>query len=302
MNGQIEDSEGRIKAGTVSTPDLDASLADYARWLGYREVHRGTVDADLAVLWNAPKQEGRRYAVTAPESGAGVFIRFVEGGEMDAYEPLKSLGWAALELTVTDVEALDRKLADSPFDIIGPPAYLDFADAIYPMQVTGRAGEVLYLNQVNASLPDYDLPKAQSPVDHIFITILATPDLDRGVAFYTENFGWSQGNEYEVAYSVINNAFGFDPDREHKLSMTCVGRMVNNEIDQYPPEAAERPNAEGELPPGVAMVSFITRSLDAVKTAPVAGPVRRDEPPYDGRRVAVFRGSAGELVELIEQS
>lgn len=296
------DTEGRIKAGTVNTPDLDGSVADYEQWLGYRVVERGLVSDTHAAHWQAPAMAGNRYAVMAPASGAPVYIRFVEGTAVPAYKPLMSFGWASLELTIQDCDGLHEQLKTSPFEIIGEPAYLDFSDAIYPMQAVGRAGEVLYLNQVNGSLPDYDLPLAQSPVDHIFITILATPDMQKGVDFYVKGFGWAQGNTYDVPYSVINNAFGFPEDRSHKLSMNCVGRMVNNEVDQYPAETIVRPQVDGELPPGVSMVSFITDSLDAAHTGALGPAVRLEGHPYDGRQSALFRGSAGELAELIQRT
>ncbi|RMF12704.1 MAG: hypothetical protein D6763_00175 [Alphaproteobacteria bacterium] len=296
-----EDSEGRIKMATVSAPDLEACERAYVDHLGYEVVERGIIDEDLANSWDAPHQAGSPYVIVGPASGAKVYIRFVENEQVPGYAPLRTFGWNAIEITVQDADKLHEQLKASPFEIIGEPTYLDFSDAIYPMQVIGPAGEVVYLNQVNGSLPDYDLPLARSFVDHIFIMILATPDMQAGVDFYRNALGWSQGNSYEVPYSVINNAFGFPEDRKHKLSMNCVGRIVNNEVDQYPPETTKRPRKEGLLPPGIAMVSYITQNLDKVKAPFVAPPAARDGLPYEGRRAAVCRGSTGELVELIEQ-
>lgn len=295
------DTEGRIKIGTINTPDLDGSVADYRDWFDYRVVDEGTLDEAMAVHLQAPAMAGNRYALLGPASGRPIYIRMVAGTPVPDYKPLASFGWASLELTIQDCDGLAEKLRSSPFEIIGEPAYLDFTDKIYPMQVSGRAGDVLYLNQVNGSLPDYDLPIAQSPVDHIFITILATPDMQAGVDFYRNTFGWQQGNKYEVPYSVINQAFGLPNDTPHKLSMNCVGRMVNNEVDQYPSMTTSRPMVAGELPPGVAMVSYITASLDDKLEAALAPPQTLSAPPYDGRRAALFRGSAGELAELIER-
>lgn len=294
------DGEGRIKMATVSAPDLDAVVKSYQDFFAYAVVENGTVDADLAAAWGAPAMAGWRYAVTGPESGTEVYIRVVENDAVAEYTPLRSFGWAALELTVTDVEALDARLRDSPFEIIGPPAFLDFSDKIYPMQAVGLAGEPFYLNEVRGSLPDYDLPLARAFVDHIFITILATPDMQRAVDFYTTNLGWAQGNEYDVPYSVINQAFGLHEDTPHKLSMTCVGRDVNNEIDQYPAETVVRPRKDGMLVPGVASVSFITESLGACRAPFLSPPTTPAGVPYNGRRMACTIGAAGELIELIE--
>lgn len=296
------DGEGRIKMATISAPDLAASEKAYSEHLGYEVVERGTVDAAMAASWGAPKQAGSPYMIMAPASGAQVFIRFVENAAVPAYKPLMSFGWAAIEITVKDADDLHERLKDSPFKIIGVPTWMDFSDAIYPMQVVGPSGEVIYLNQVNKNLPDFDLPLAQSFVDHIFITILATPDMQKGVDFYRNAFGWQQGNSYDVPYSVINKAFKFPVDRCHKLSMNCVGRIVNNEVDQYPAETITRPKNEGMLPPGTAMVSFITKSLDNAKTTFITKPAAHKGVPYQGRRAATCIGSAGELVEMIEEA
>ena len=295
------DGEGRIKMATVSAPDLNACERAYVDHLGYEVVERGVINEELAKSWEAPGQAGSPYIIVGPESGAKVYIRFVENDPVPGYKPLSTFGWNAIEITVQDADKLHEQLKSSPFEIIGVPTYLDFSDAIYPMQVVGPAGEVIYLNQVNGSLPDYDLPLARSFVDHIFIMILATPDMQTGVDFYREALGWSQGNSYEVAYSVINDAFNFPADRKHKLSMNCVGRIVNNEVDQYPPETTERPKKEGMLPPGIATVSYITQSLDKVNAPFITDPATHDGQPYEGRRTATCRGSTGELVELIEQ-
>lgn len=294
------DTEGRIKIGTVNTPDLARSIADYEVWLGYQVVEDTVLTQRMADHLQAPAMVGRRCVTMGPKSGTPIYIRFVEGTEVPSYAPLKSFGWASLEITIQACDDLHERLKGSPFDIIGEPALLDFSDAIYPMQAVGIAGEVLYLNEVRDSLPDYDLPLAESDVDHIFITILATPDMQKGVDYYVDTFGWAQGNTYDVPYSVINNAFGLPEETPHNLSMNCVGRMVNNEVDQYPDGTTERPAADGELPPGTSMVSFMTASIEAAKDTPLSVMKDVEGPVYGGRTSAIFKGNAGELIELIE--
>jgi len=296
------DTEGRIKVGTVNTPDLEKSVADYQKWLGYEVVEQATLSADMATHLQAPAMAGRRYAVMQPASGTPIFIRFIEGTPVPDNTPLRSYGWASLEITVQDCDGLHEDLKNSPFEVIGEPALLDFTDKIYPMQVLGIAGEVLYLNEVRGSLPDYDLPIAQSPVDHIFITILATPDMQQGVDYYVSQFGWQQGNSYDVPYSVINKAFDLPESTTHKLSMNCVGRLVNNEVDQYPDGTANRPVAVGELPPGVAMISFISGDISKTAHAPLSVKPGLQGPIYAGRTSAIFTGKAGELIEIIEDT
>lgn len=294
------DGEGRIKCATVSAADVDAVISSYEKYFGYRVIDQGQVSPSQATAWGTPAMAGSRQVIMGPESGSEVYIRIVENEGLPAYEPLKTYGWNAIEITVRDVEALHENLKQSPFEIVGEPTYLDFSDKIYPMQAVGLADELFYLNQVRGNLPDYDLPMARSFVDHTFIMVLATPDMDEAIKFYVDNFGWDQGNAYFVKYSVINEAFNLPEETPHHLSMTCNGRIVNNEIDQYPPETIERPCAPGKLAPGIAMTSFIVDDLDRVKADMITAPVRLDMAPYHGRRSACCVGNADELIELIE--
>ncbi len=294
------DGEGRIKCATVSAENLDAVVKSYEDYFDYHVVDKGMVSDIQAAHWGARDMAGSAQVVMGPKSGTEVYIRIVENNDLPDYEPLKTYGWNAIEITVRDVEALHEKLKNSPFDIIGVPTYLDFSDKIYPMQAVGLANDAFYLNQVRGNLPDYDLPMARSFVDHTFIMVLATPDMNEAIKFYVDNFGWDQGNAYFVKYSVINEAFNLPEETPHHLSMTCNGRIVNNEIDQYPPETIERPCAPGRLAPGIAIASFIVDDLDRVKAKLITAPVRLDMPPYHGRRSACCVGNAGELIELIE--
>ncbi|HJN03489.1 MAG TPA: hypothetical protein QF665_00035, partial [Alphaproteobacteria bacterium] len=72
------------------------------------------------------------------------------------------------------------------------------------------------------------------------------------------------------------------------------------EIDDYPKEAKPRATAPDSLPPGVAMVAFAVDSLDDVTIPFLAPPLTVAEGPYNGARVAVGKGVAGELIELVE--
>ncbi|MBL4800275.1 MAG: hypothetical protein JKY45_00175 [Emcibacter sp.] len=294
------DGEGRIKCATVSAADVTAVVNSYKNYFDYKVIEDSFVQQDQADSWGTPDMTGKRQVLMGPLSEAQVFIRIVENDDMPDYKPLMSYGWNGIEITVQDVETLHENLKESPFDIIGVPTYLDFSDKIYPMQAVGVAREVFYLNQVRGNLPDYDLPMAQTAVDHIFIMVLATPNMKDAIKFYTENFGWAQGNEYFVKYSVINKAFDLPEETPHYLSMSCVGRIVNNEIDQYPETTIKRPCQTKKLAPGIAMTSFIVEDMDAVKAPLITAPIRMDMPPYNGRRSACCIGNAGELIELIE--
>jgi len=298
---QVFDTHGRIKCGTVATPAFADSLTDYVDRLALRVVDSGVVGQALAESWGTPASAGRRFALLASASGSPGFLRLVEGSPVPTYRPLRSFGWASYEMTCQAVFELHDRIAGRGFEVIGAPKRVPGFDNFIPFQVTGRAGEVLYLNEVlQSSMSGLDLPHAQAPVDFAFIVILAAPDADAALRFHVDRLGFEAGETYVIPYSVINNAFGFAPDHKTRMTMTKVGRLPATEIDQYPDGTTERPAAPGELAPGNAMVSFIVSSLDAIEAPLLAPPAPHAGPLYAGRRSACVRGTAGELIELIE--
>ena len=294
------DIPGRIKCGTIATPDIAASLADYTGVLGLSIIENAPVSADLAAAWGAPALAGRRSVLLRHAEGRPFFLRLIETSPI-AYVPLRSHGLAAFEHTVADCDALFADIKGSAFTVVGAPKLVPGFDNFIPFQVVGRAGEVLYLNQVlKSGMTDLDLPHTSARVDEMFIAILASPDRAAAVAFHCEALGFEAGDTWSIPYSVINNSFGLPADTITDMTMTRQGRMPGSEIDQYPAAATPRTVPPGELPPGNAMVSFICASLDTIKAPFLAPPARRDGALYAGRRTAVVRGAAGELIELIE--
>lgn len=284
----------------MSTPDLDAALADYRGCLGLRVVEQGDLDADLAVSWGCPASAGSRFVTLQPESGAPCFIRLVEGPLPEDFKPTTTYGWAAYELTVQDVFAWPDRLRGSGFDIVGPPKALEGLPYFIPMQVTGRGREMIYLNEVAENTPTSDLPKAQSLIDHIFIAILATPDREASLKWFEHALKLDISSSYTLTYSMINNAFGLDSDYRTTITMVQKGRLPIVEVDDYPAEAMARQTTPGMLPPGNAMITLAVDDLNALDVLFIAPPLKRDGPVYGGRRAATVRGYAGELIELVE--
>ncbi len=292
---------GEIACGTVITPAFEASLADYARLLRLEPVEQGLVPAALAQGWGCPGSGSKRFALLRSVNPAGNFIRLVEGSAVPDYVPLRSYGWAALELTVEDVWPLHEAIAaDGAFRVIGAPELVEGFDNFIPMQVIGRAGEVLYLNKVLKSMATLDLPSAQAWVDRIFIAILAAKDRAAAVDFHINALGFAEDATYEITYRLINAAFGYSDDHKTAMTMTRWGRTPATEVDQYPVATIQRPCAPGELPPGVAMLSFIVASLEKSRAHWVAPPVVQEGALYQGQRSCCVVGAAGELIELIE--
>lgn len=294
-------THGRIVGGLATTPDLAGALADYRDRLGLRVVEHGPLDPSLAAAWGAPAAAGAAMATLAPESGAPCFVRLVEQPVPDGFVPTTSFGWAAYEITVQDVFGWPDRLAGSGFEIVGPPKEIPGLPYFVAMQMLGRGREMIYLNEVRQDTPTSDLPRAASPVDHLFIVILATPDRAATMRWYAEVLGFEEGSSYVIPYTMISRAFGLPLDTLHGLSMAQAGRMPIVEIDDYPAQATARPCDRGRLPPGNALVTLAVDSLDRPPGLTfLTPPAVRDGPFYGGRRSATVRGPAGELLELVE--
>ena len=296
------DVKGRIRCGTILCPDLAASESDYRDILGLALVDDQPVPEALAMAWGAPAMAGRDCRLLRAPGATPYLTRLVAGTAVPGFKPLRSFGWAAYEHTVLDCDALYARIKESVFEVIGAPKLVPGFDNFIPFQVVGRAGEVIYLNQVlNGAMDDLDLPNTSAVVDQMFIAILAAGDRAAAVDFHVRELGFEQGQTWTIPYSVINRSFGLDAATLTDMTMTKTGRMPGCEIDQYPSAATPRAVTPGELPPGNALVSFISGPLDMLKV-PLLGPVARLEGAlYAGRRVGCARGAAGELIELIEE-
>jgi hypothetical protein len=295
-------THGQILGGVVTTPDLDAALSDYAGTLRLRLVEQGLLAADLAASWGCVASAGSRMAVLQPTSGAPCFLRLVEQPVPTDFRPTTSYGWAAYEFTVQDVFGWPDRLAGSGFDIVGPPKELAGLPYFVPMQVLGRGQEMIYLNEVRENTPSSDLPKAASLVDHIFICILAARDRAATCSWYGRVLGLDAGETYTLAYSMINNAFGLPADTMSQLTMVQKGRMTILEVDDYPPQATDRPRDVGRLPPGNALVTLAVDRLDRPGLDWITPPVARAGALYEGRRSGTVQGPSGELLELVERA
>ncbi len=288
-----------LRAATLTTPNVDAAAAHYAKWLDYQVVETGLVDAELAASWGAPASAGRKQAVLQPASGAEVFIRFVEGEVPSGYRPLRTYGWAAIEICVQDTLAVNARMEASPFQIIGPPKELDGLPAIFPMQVRGPDDEIVYLTQIRSDLPDYDLPRADSLIDKLFILVLACSDMDASARWFRDTLGIQHGREMEIIYSMINNAFDLPTDTRHRLATGIHERDCFLEFDQYPDAATARPGDPNALPPGVAMTTLLHPDIDAIPGEWIAAPAVRIGPVYGGRRAGVLQAPDGTRVEVV---
>ena len=292
---------GTIMGGLSTVPNLDLAIAGYRGTLGLNLIEHGKLPADLAAAWNAPAAADAPYATLQPTSGEPCFLRLVEQPTHPDFVPTTTFGWAAFELTVEDVWRWPDALPPEQFTIVGPPKVLqNMEPAFIPMQALGTGQEMIYLNQVLKSMPGSDLPKAKSPVDRIFIVVLAAPDRAASLEWYQRRIGLDRGADYTIPYSMINKAFGLPADYQTTLSMISKGRMPIVEVDDYPAATTVRANHAGLLPPGNALVTLAVDNLDACDCEWISDPMAHDGGLYSGRRAATTIGRAGELLELVE--
>lgn len=290
-----------IIAVTMTVPDLAAVERAYGDYLGYRVVERGSLAAELAESWGAPALAGREFLLMQPASGAPVYLRVVRQEPVPGFAAMRTHGWNSNEILVEDTYAVHERLKDSPFRIIGEPKGLSMNPEIIAMQALGPAEELVYLTRIPEGKSMFNLGSAKSFVDRTFIVVLGGPDMEAMRRFYADRLGMPVTAAMDSKITVLAKAWGLPVEQDFKLAIVQFPESFLIELDEYPPAATPRPRRPGELPPGMSMVSFSVASLDALDLEFLAPPRRIESAPYDGRRVAVVRGAAGEYLELVEQ-
>lgn len=268
--------------------------------LGYEAVHRGQIGDAPAAVWQAPSMAGAEFLIMGPASGEPVYVRVVEREGGTGPAPGLTYGWNATELLARDPDALQARFEDSPFEVVGPARPLwNAPNAPRAMQAVGPANELLYFTRI---IPDgFPTPMrpATTDVDRVFIMVVGGPSIAELQAFY-RRLGLDVGEAQDFRITTLSRAHGLPADTTYPLAMAAMPRDFLIELDGYPESATARESAGDELPPGVAMVSFIVDDLDALDVPFRAEPRAIGEFPYSGRRVAATVGPAGEWVEFIE--
>jgi catechol 2,3-dioxygenase-like lactoylglutathione lyase family enzyme len=289
-----------LRAATLVVADPEGSARRYVEWFGCRLAERGRIDAGLAASWGAPRVAGRRFVVLEPASRAPVLLRFIEGDPPASFRPLRTYGWAALEICVEDVLAVNERLQGSPFEIIGPPREIEGLPSIYPMQVMGPDREIVYLTQIRGDLPSYDLPRAAAPIDKLFILVLACSDLDASLAWFEHHTRLALGRKMSIVYTMLAKSFDLPLSDPHEIATLVHGRDVFLELDQYPAAAASRVMAPGDLPPGIGLATLAHPEFGALPGPWIVPPARRLGSIYGGRLAGTLRAPDGTLVEMLE--
>jgi len=287
---------------TQCVPELDPVIAAWTRYLGYQVVERGELGVDLCAAWNAPAAAGQRYCTMLPESRQDSYIRFVETADPGGYGPPMTFGWNAMELLVRDVDGLAQRLRGSPFTVLGGPGDL-FPRPRAPraMQVVGPSGELIYFTRILPGGSRYGLHGARSTVDRVFIVTVGGPSSEQMHAFYGGTLGLRIMDRMPFINTILADGCAVPHSTVFPTSIARIpGRSFLVEMDEFPTAVQPRRRRDGHLPQGMALVSFLVRSLDDLPVPTRGQPRNLEGVPYEGRRVAVIEGNAGEWLELIE--
>lgn len=291
---------------TICVPDLDGAERAYVDWLGYEVAMRDSVSAGLAASWGAPLAIGSGLSLLRPPASADFTLRLIERPKTDGYAVLRSHGWNANEILVEDPQALAERFAmpGSPFRVIGSPEPLASNPSIVAMQAIGPAGELNYFTRLPPGGGTFVKTPASRFVDRSFILVLGGPAMPAMQSFYRGVLALSVTEAYRSPVGVLQAAHGLPASADTPLALVPLSPGFALELDEYPATAAPRPQRPGDLPPGLAMVSFLA-DPSATETGLLRGlpwlepPAARAEAPYDGRRAGLLRGAAGEWLEIV---
>lgn len=274
---------GPVLLGTVICRDLAASQTAYCAWLGQLTLQQGRVSTAQALALKAPALIQARVALLGPDRHELPWLRLIEDPDAHFSPPFGRAGWMSLELAVRDVDALAAQLKGSPFTLLAEPADLEMSPHIRAMQVAGPSGEVLYLTQIKAAVPPFELPRARHFVDRLFIPVLGAPDRDRALKVY-ELIAQRRGLCFETRLSAFNRCNGLPFAQRHPVGVLQLRQASMIEIDQLPMSMASSAPHGARLPGGVASVMF---------------KVPATHPLLKGEALCFLRGAAGEGIELI---
>jgi len=290
-----------IETVTHCVPDLAREVAAWSSLLGYEVIDEGVLSAQLCSAWGTPAEVGRKYALLQPASGVTA-IRFIETGERPGYWPPVTWGWNATEILVEDPDQLARDMESSDFTRFGGPADLYAAPkAPRATQTYAPSGAMVYFTRLLPGGSRYGLHGAKVRVDRIFNVVLGGASLPELIDFYSTVMGLRVSEPIPFTMTLAAQACAAPPDTTFPICVAPL-RARNSilELDEYPANTTARPRETGCLPGGMSMVGFSTPSLDSFPVALRAAPVVIDEAPYNGRRVGVAAGPAGEWLELLE--
>ena len=287
---------------TMLVTNLNAVEEAYDSYLGYQVVEEGRIDRSLGSVWGARGMNKHPYVIMQPKSGAEVYLRFIEDKSMTNYRPMGTHGWNSTEILVEDPDALAVQLSNSSFNIIGQPYDLyPTPDAPRAMQVLGPSNEIIYLTRIIPGGSGFNLGSAQSYVDRVFIMVVGGPSMKALQDFYSQKLNMPVTEASDWTIGVISRLNNLPEDTVYPLALVSFEQDFLIELDEYPSVVVPRKRAVNHLPSSTSVVSFLVDSLDNFDIKWRRPPQSIQNFPYNGRKVGVTIGPAGEWIELIEE-
>ena len=287
---------------TMLVTNLNAVEEAYDNDLGYQVVEEGQIDRSLGSVWGARGMNKHPYVIMQPKSGEEVYLRFIEDKSMTNYRPMGTHGWNSTEILVEDPDALAVQLSNSSFKIIGQPYDLyPTPDAPRAMQVLGPSNEIIYLTRIIPGGSGFNLGSAQSYVDRVFIMVVGGPSMKALQDFYSQKLNMPVTEASDWTIGVISRLNNLPEDTVYPLALVSFEQDFLIELDEYPSVVVPRKRAVNHLPSSTSVVSFLVDSLDNFDIKWRRPPQSIQNIPYNGRKVGVTIGPAGEWIELIEE-
>lgn len=281
-----------ILHATLITPDLQTTCSAYLAQLGLEVCQRGELDAGTAQLLGLDELHGHGVAWLANESGEPI-LRLIEDTQAVPREPMFHHGWLALEVLVGDVDQLAAGL-HAPFRVLGPPADLELSSAIRATQVLGPCGELLYLTQIKAAVPPFDLPMSDAQVSRPFIGVMSTPDRAASQAAWSALAGHA-GWKFDTRITVLNRALGKPLEGQYPVAVVPLAGQCMVEIDEV--VLASTPALERRA--GLHSIAW-QLPVTANAARPHWKVVGATDAGVSGDARVGLRGPAGEHVELLQ--
>lgn len=218
-----------IENMTLRVPSLMNSVAAYHE-LGYQDAPVNAASAAAIALSDRALQ-GCAYHTILMSTMPFQTLTLVEW-QGDIPTPFATPGWSAMEVLVSDLDALFGKLP-SAFSVLNPPAALSFSDQIRAMQVAGPAGELIYFTEVSGEVPGFELPTAEQQVNQCFVMINAVTDIQHSAAFYAKLLGCAAPKPMPARVSILSRSNGLDEDHRHDIAPIALGPGQLFELDQW---------------------------------------------------------------------
>ena len=125
------------------------------------------------------------------------------------------------------------------------------------MQVVGPAKEILYLTQIKAHVPGFELPFARCRVDRLFIPVLVAENRENALNVYT-SFPQTNGMPFETKITVLNRYLEFPAHQ----------RDTGRSAPRHTPPACARPARAPAVVSGSKHDSLLHRWRDSLAPQP----------------------------------